>query len=61
LELPPAFGGPDKSDTYFGLGAGIRMDLPVSRQRFRLDASAMKYFYQRLTDLDYTGYGARGT
>ena len=59
--LPPSLRSRQKSDTFYGLGAGIRLDLPVSRQRFRLDASATNYFYQHFDDLDYTGYGARGT
>jgi exopolysaccharide biosynthesis operon protein EpsL len=61
LELPPALGGPQKSGTFYGLGAGIRFDLPVSRQRLRFDASATNYFYQHFENLDYTGYAARGT
>ena len=61
LTLPTSLGGPSKDDTYYGLGVGLRLDLPVSRQRFRADASATKYWYSRFQDLDYTGYGARGT
>lgn len=61
LTLPTSLGGPSKDDTYYGLGAGLRLDLPVRRQRFRVDASATKYWYTRFQDLDYTGYGARGT
>ena len=61
LTLSTALGGPSKDDTYYGLGVGLRLDLPVSRQRFRADASATKYWYSRFQALDYTAYDARGT
>lgn len=59
LTLPESLGGPDKSDMYYGLGAGIRLDLPVSRQRYRANAYVNKTWYNRFTGLDYTGYGGR--
>lgn len=52
--------GRGKSDIVWGLGAGVRMDLPVSRQRMRLDAAATEYRYSEFDELDYTGYNARG-
>jgi exopolysaccharide biosynthesis operon protein EpsL len=61
LTLPAIVGGPQKSDTYYSLGAGLRLDLPVSRQRFKADLSATEFKYQRFDQLDYTGYNARGT
>lgn len=57
--LPAALGGPQKDDFYFGLGAGIRLNLPVSRQRFRAKASVTRYDYQHFDSLDYTGYNGR--
>jgi exopolysaccharide biosynthesis operon protein EpsL len=53
-------GGRGKSDMVWSVGAGVRMDLPVSRQRFRVDASAVRYLYSEFDELDYTGYNARG-
>ena len=41
-------------------GAGVRCDLPVSRQRFQLDLSATRYDYTQYDELNYTGYTARG-
>jgi len=41
-------------------GAGLRCDLPVSRQRFELDLAATRYDYTEFSELDYTGYTARG-
>jgi exopolysaccharide biosynthesis operon protein EpsL len=52
--------GEGRSDLIWGLGAGLRMDLPVSRQRFRLDLSATRYQYNDFDQLDYTGYGLEG-
>ena len=60
LTLPPELGGPNESDIYYGLGAGVHADLPISRQTIRLDASATKYWYVHFKQLDYTGYGASG-
>jgi hypothetical protein len=45
---------------YYGLGAGLRLNLPVSRQRFEADLSATRYQYDNFSQLDYTGYNARG-
>ena len=61
LTVPDQLGGPQKSDIYYGLGAGIRLDLPVGRQRFRANANATEYWYQHFNSLDYTGYGARAS
>ena len=52
--------GKDRSDLIWGLGAGVRLDLPVSRQRFRADLSATQYKYSEFDQLDYTAYGLRG-
>jgi len=41
-------------------GAGLRCDLPVSRQRFEVDLAATRYDYTEFSELDYTGYTARG-
>src|SRR6185436_1424294 len=45
LTLPAELGGPQESDVYYGLGAGVHANLPISRQTIRLDASATKYWY----------------
>jgi exopolysaccharide biosynthesis operon protein EpsL len=57
---PPGRDSSNKSDVIYGIGAGVRFDLPVSRQRFRGDASATKYMYSRFDELDYTGYTLGG-
>lgn len=54
-------GGQGKSDFIWGIGGGIGLDLPVSRQRFRVDASVTEYYYTKFDQLDYTGYDLRGT
>lgn len=52
--------GKGRSDLIWGLGAGVRVDLPVGRQRLRADLSATRYQYNEFDLLDYTGYGLRG-
>ena len=52
-------GGRGESDLIWGIGAGIGLNLPVSRQRFRVDASATQYYYSTFDELNYTGYGLR--
>jgi exopolysaccharide biosynthesis operon protein EpsL len=64
-QLPPTLaeqllGGRRQGDWIIGYGAGLRLDLPVSRQRFQLDASATWYRYNQYSDLNYTGYAVRG-
>jgi hypothetical protein len=41
-------------------GAGVRVDLPLSRQRLKLDASVTRSDYAEFPELDYTGYAASG-
>ena len=57
VTLPAIEGG----DTYYGLGAGIRLDLPISRQRVTANAYFDKYWYRRFQQLDYNGYGGNAT
>ncbi len=52
--------GRSEGDWFWGYGALARLDLPVSNQRFQLDASATRYDYDQYKELDYTGYAARG-
>jgi exopolysaccharide biosynthesis operon protein EpsL len=52
--------GRGKSAFISALGAGARVDVPVSRQRFRADLSATNYQYSDFNELDYTGYEMRG-
>src|SRR5262245_24927651 len=65
-ELPSAqvnqlLGGRSEGDWIFDYGAGLRLDIPVSRQRFEVDLAATRYDYDQFTELSYTGYTARGT
>lgn len=64
-ELSPAvveqaLRGRSQGDWIWGYGALARVDLPVSNQRFLLDASATRYDYHQYDELDYTGYAVRG-
>lgn len=52
--------GGGKSDVILGVGAGLRCDLPVSRQRFSLDAAVTQYTYNEFSNLDYTGFALSG-
>jgi hypothetical protein len=61
LTLPASLGGPDQGDMYYGLGAGVRLDLPISRQRVTADAYINKYWYSRFQALDYNAYGMNAT
>ena len=61
IAVPPSLGGPGKSDIYYGLGAGARLHLPVSRQVFSADVSATQYSYSTFDVLNYTGYNGRAT
>ncbi len=54
-------GGRAKSDLIWGVGGGLKLDLPVSRQRFIFDASATQYYYGSYDELDYLGYRVRGS
>ncbi len=45
-----------RSDTIRQIGAGVRYDLPVSRQLFSLEARADNFNYNRFTELDHTAY-----
>jgi hypothetical protein len=53
-------GGRSEGAWIWNYGAGLRCDLPVSRQRFELDLAATRYDYTEFSELDYTGYTARG-
>lgn len=59
LDPDIVLGGRSKSDQIWGVGAGIRCDLPISQQRVLLDASATRYDYSRFDQLDYTAYALR--
>jgi len=64
-EIPPSLaeqllGGRRQGAWILGYGAGLRLDLPVSRQRFQLDLSATRYNYSQYSELNYTGYVGRG-
>ena len=64
-EIPPTLveqllGGRSEGAWIFNYGAGVRCDLPVSRQRFQLDLSATRYDYTQYNELNYTGYAGRG-
>jgi hypothetical protein len=53
-------GGRSEGAWILDYGAGVRCDLPVSRQRFQFDLSATRYDYSQYNELNYTGYAARG-
>lgn len=50
-----------KSDNVYRLGAGLKADLPVSRQRVLLDAHVDYYDYDRFGVLDHAAYRAGAT
>ncbi|MGH9955768.1 MAG: XrtB/PEP-CTERM-associated polysaccharide biosynthesis outer membrane protein EpsL [Pyrinomonadaceae bacterium] len=45
-----------RSDTIRQVGAGLRYDLPVSRQTFTLEGRADNYDYNRFDELNHTAY-----
>lgn len=45
-----------RSDSIRQIGAGIRYDLPVSRQLFSFEARADNFDYNRFSELDHTAY-----
>jgi exopolysaccharide biosynthesis operon protein EpsL len=45
-----------RSDSIRQVGAGLRYDLPVSRQLFSVEARADNFNYNRFSDLDHTAY-----
>jgi exopolysaccharide biosynthesis operon protein EpsL len=52
-------GGRSEGDMIWGIGAGLSLNLPVSRQRIRFDGTATGYSYSNYDELNYTGYGVR--
>ena len=61
LDPNVVLGKPYESDVIFGYGVGARLNLPVSRQLFRADASVTEYRYHRFDQLDFTGYALSGS
>lgn len=64
-DAPPAvvqqaLQGRPKGGWIWDYGVGLRLDVPVSQQRLRLDASATRYDYREFSELDYTGYDVKG-
>ncbi|HLX81852.1 MAG TPA: XrtB/PEP-CTERM-associated polysaccharide biosynthesis outer membrane protein EpsL [Burkholderiales bacterium] len=57
----PLLGTAARSDTYRITSAGLNLDLPVSRQRFVANLSAIDSRYDRFSQLDYTGHDLRAT
>lgn len=53
-------GTPAQSDTVSRTGVFAGLDIPVSRQRFFVDAGARYAKYKDASDLDNTGYDLRG-
>jgi exopolysaccharide biosynthesis operon protein EpsL len=47
-------------DYSYGLQAGLDVNIPVSRQLFKLDADVTRNNYSTYKELDYTGYNVRG-
>lgn len=55
-----AIGSTSKSDTVYRAGAGLKADLPFSRQRVLLDLQAANVNYHTFDVLDHTEYRASG-
>jgi exopolysaccharide biosynthesis operon protein EpsL len=53
-------GTPHKSDTIGRLGLGLKADLPVERQRIKLEAALDAFWYDRFSFLDNTAYRLAG-
>lgn len=53
-------GTSERSDTITRLGVGIRVNLPVSRQRFRAEAQLNHLNYDRFGQLDHDAYRLLG-
>lgn len=51
-------GSSDRSDTVRRVGVGLKANLPVSRQRFLIDANVDDYRFDRFGFLNYMGYKA---
>lgn len=58
---PPIAGFTQKHDTIYRYGAGIDVDLPVSRQRVLLMGRVEQRKYDHFDALDHTGYQLGGT
>lgn len=52
-------GVPERSDTIYGLGAGVRGDVPVSRQHLLIDLQAVDHKFRRFDFLNYVSHDAR--
>lgn len=50
-----------RGDTYRTTTAGLSADVPVSLQRFEATLTYNSYRYDRFHELDYDGYGLRGS
>lgn len=59
LDPAAAISSVSKADTYRTLSLGLKLDLPVSLQRFQLDYTHHEDRYGRFTDLDFAGHDAR--
>jgi exopolysaccharide biosynthesis operon protein EpsL len=58
LDPAVAIRSASKADTFRTLSLGLKLDLPVSLQRFQLDYTHRKDRYGRFTDLDFAGHDA---
>jgi len=59
LDPSEAIRSASKADTFRTLSLGLKVDLPVSLQRFQLDYTHHQERYSRFTDLDFAGHDAR--
>jgi exopolysaccharide biosynthesis operon protein EpsL len=59
LDPAAAIRSSSKADTYRTLSLGLKLDLPVSLQRFQLDYTHHEDRYGRFTDLDFAGHDTR--
>jgi exopolysaccharide biosynthesis operon protein EpsL len=58
LDPAAAIGSSSRADTYRTLSLGLKLDLPVSLQRFQLDYTHHEDRYSRFTDLDLASHDA---
>jgi len=58
VDPQPIIGTTNRADTIGRYGAGLKADIPVSQQHFRLDAQVERLDFSRFDVLDHTAYRA---
>jgi exopolysaccharide biosynthesis operon protein EpsL len=59
LSAAAVLGAPSKADTFHTTSAGLKLDLPVSRQRLRAELTLDDTRYERFTVLNLVGHNGR--